>query len=202
MHGTDITTARYNRLSMGVHWLTLALLVAAYALIEFRGIFPRGTAAHDAMKTWHEMLGLSVLLLTCGRLLLRAVLPAPRITPAPPAWQRLLAKTMHLALYAFLLGMPLLGWLILSAKGKPIPFFGLQFPPLLSPDKAMGHRLEEIHEFVGNLGYGLIGLHAAAALFHHYFMRDDTLRRMLPRRRVPVRVSRAAPGATMPGEGQ
>jgi cytochrome b561 len=82
-----------------------------------------------------------------------------------------------------MIAMPLLGWLALSAAGKPIPFFGLDLPALTGPDKDFAHSVEEIHETIGTIGYYLIGLHAAAALFHHYFLRDDTMLRMLPRRR-------------------
>jgi cytochrome b561 len=87
---------------------------------------------------------------------------------------------MHLALYVFLIVMPVLGWLTLSAKGKVIPFFGLELPPLIGLDKFLGGELEDIHETIGTIGYYLVGLHAAAALFHHYFLRDDTLLRILP----------------------
>jgi cytochrome b561 len=82
--------------------------------------------------------------------------------------------------------MPLLGWLMMSAKGKAVPFFGLQLPALIAPDKALAHNFEDIHEAVGVIGYYLIGLHAGAALFHHYLMRDNTLRRMLPGRRASL----------------
>lgn len=179
---------RYHALSIGAHWLTLALLVAVYALIELRGIFPKGTAAHQAMKTWHFMLGLTVLGVVAVRLLLRLMFREPPITPPPPASMLWLAKAMYLALYTFLIAMPLLGWLTLSAQGKPIPLFGLELPALIGADKAWGHNLEEVHETVGTIGYYLIGLHAAAALFHHYVMGDDTLLRMLPwhRRRAPA----------------
>jgi cytochrome b561 len=172
------TRNRYNSLSIAAHWLTLALLVAVYALILLRELYPKGSDPRELMKTWHFMLGLTVFGLVGIRLLLRLALRAPPISPAPPAWQHALAAAMHLALYAFLIAMPLLGWLALSAQGKPIPFFGL-----IGPDKAMGGNLEEIHETIGTIGYYLVGLHAAAALFHHYFMRDDTLRRILPWRR-------------------
>jgi cytochrome b561 len=77
-----------------------------------------------------------------------------------------------------MVAMPLLGWLVLSAGGKPIPFFGLELPALLAPNKELGHQIKEVHELGGNLGYALIGGHAAAALFHHYVMRDNTLVRM------------------------
>ena len=170
----------YHPLQIGVHWLTLLLLIAVYALIELRGIYPKGSAAHDLMKTWHFMLGLTVFALALVRLPLRLALHAPPITPALPAWQDHLAHAMHWALYGFLLVMPLLGWLTLSAKGQPIPFFGLELPALIGPDKARAKNLEDIHELIGNVGYALIGLHAAAALWHHYVTRDDTLERMLP----------------------
>lgn len=171
---------RYNVLSISAHWLTLALLIAVYALIELRGIYPKGTAAHDAMKTWHFMLGLSVLGVVAARLVLRLMYREPPIVPPPPVLQMFVAKAMYLALYAFLIAMPVLGWLTLSAQGKVIPFFGLELPALLGADKTLGHDLEGIHETIGTIGYYLIGLHAAAGLFHHYFIRDNTLRRMLP----------------------
>lgn len=178
-HASD----RYGSGLIALHWLTLLLLAAVYALIELRGIFPRGSTGRAAMMQWHFMLGLTVLVLLPIRLALRAAGgKAPPIRPPMPAWQELLAKLMHLALYAFLLAMPVLGWLTLSAQGKPIPFFGLDLPALLATDKGLGHSLEDLHETVGNVGYYLIGLHAAAALFHHYWTRDNTLLRMLPRR--------------------
>lgn len=174
---------RYHALIIAGHWLTLALLVAVYALILLRELYPKGSDPREAMKMWHFMLGLTVFGVVGIRLLLRLVFRAPPITPPPPAWEQALAAAMHLALYLFLIVMPLLGWLTLSAKGASIPFFGLQLPALVGPDKALAGNLQEIHETIGTVGYYLVGLHAAAALFHHYFMRDDALLRMLPGKR-------------------
>lgn len=173
---------RYPSVLIGLHWLTLALLVVVYALIELHGVLPKGSAERALAKSGHFMAGLSVFALVLVRLPLRLALHAPPITPAPPTWQVRLARAMHLLLYALLLALPLLGWCTLSAKGQTIPFFGLQLPPLLAVDKALGRTLQQVHETLGNLGYALIGLHAAAALAHHYLQRDDTLVRMLPRR--------------------
>lgn len=184
---TRHAASRYHPLSIGAHWLTLALLIAVYALIELREFFPKGSDPREAMKNWHFMLGLAVLALTCVRLPLRALFRVSPIDPAPPPWQMRAAAALHLALYAFLIVMPLLGWLVLSAKDKPVPLFGLYLPALIAPDKALAKNFEELHEVIGTLGYYLIGLHALAALFHHYFMRDDTLRRMLPRRGATLR---------------
>lgn len=177
------TTDHYGSLSIAMHWLVLALLVGVYACIELREFFPRGSGLRDGLKMWHFMLGLSVFGLVFVRLALRLFTPSP-VPPAQTArWQQVLADWMHAALYVFLIAMPLLGWLTLSAGGKVIPFFGLELPPLLAPNKAFGHTLEDIHTTIGTLGYYLIGLHAAAALYHHYFIHDDVLTRMLPLRR-------------------
>jgi cytochrome b561 len=171
---------RYHFLSIGAHWSTLLLVIAVYALIELRELHPKGSDPREALKAWHAMLGLTVFVLVLPRLAVRGVFRAPPIVPEPPRWQRVLATAMHLALYLFLIAMPLLGWLMLSAKGKPVPFFGVELPALLVPDRVLGKKIESIHETLGTIGYFLIGLHALAALLHHYVMHDDTLRRMLP----------------------
>ncbi|GGX11432.1 cytochrome b [Undibacterium macrobrachii] len=177
---STVSTQRYHALSIGLHWLMLFLLIAVYASIELRELFPKGTDARKAMKMWHFMLGLSVLAFAVLRVLIRLRNPTPAIIPAPPAWQEILAKVMHIALYALMLGMPLAGWLILSAEAQPIPFFGLELPALIGPDKALAKSIEEVHETVGLVGYYLIGLHALAGLYHHYMVKDNTLKRMLP----------------------
>lgn len=174
------TTKHYSGALIALHWLTLLLLIAVYALIELRGIYPKGSDAYLAMKSWHFTLGLTVLVLLPIRLLARVGGGgAPPIHPPLAAAQEKLAKLVHLLLYLFLLVMPILGWMTLSAKGQVIPFFGLELPPLLGADKPLGHQLEEIHETIGTIGYYLIGLHAVAALFHHYWTRDDTMQRMM-----------------------
>jgi cytochrome b561 len=178
----QVTRDRYAALSIAAHWLTLLLLIAVYALIELRELYPKGSDPREAMKAWHFMLGMTVFGLVGIRLLLRLLFRAPPITPQPPTWMRFLASAVYVALYAFLIVMPLLGWLALSAQGKAIPFFGLELPPLIGPDKTLGGEFEDIHETIGTVGYYLVGLHAAAALFHHYFMGDNTLLRMLPGR--------------------
>lgn len=171
---------RYSAASIGLHWLMLVLIVAVYVCMDIDDFFPKGSAAHVGLKTWHYMLGLSVFALVWLRLLARLVGSTPPIAPEPPRWQALAGEAMHVALYVFMIGMPLLGWLTLSAQGKPIPFFGLTLPDLLSEDKGLAKQIKNIHETIATIGYFLIGLHAAAALFHHYIQRDNTLRRMLP----------------------
>lgn len=171
-----VTINRYSPMSIGLHWLMLLLIAAVYATIELKGNFPKGSETRELLKHWHFMLGLSVFALVWLRLLARWIKPVP----ARSGWQNGLARAVHMALYGLMIGLPLLGWLTLSAAGKPIPFFGLELPALIGPNPARAGQFKEWHELLAQAGYWLIGLHAAAALVHHYVLHDDTLRRMLP----------------------
>ena len=162
------TPSRYGSLSIALHWLMLLLIAAVYACIELKGNFPKGSDTRELLKQWHFMLGL--------------IAPTPRIEPALPAWQAIPAQLMHAALYALMIGAPLAGWLILSAADKPIPFFGLELPALIGPNKELAGQIKELHELAGTAGYWLIGLHAAAAIFHKHVVKDNTMERMLPQR--------------------
>ncbi len=168
----------FSRAMISLHWLMLALFVATYASIELRHLFHKGTDYRELMKTLHFMIGMCVLLMAGIRIWFKFRAQTPPISPAPPAWQEWMAKLTHIALYAFMIGMPLLGWLSLSAAGKPIPFFGFELPALMGTDKQFAKQLNEIHEIVGIAGYFLIGAHAVAALFHHYVVQDNTFKRM------------------------
>jgi cytochrome b561 len=174
------SNTRYGSASIILHWLMALLFVGVYASIELRELYPKGSDPREALKVWHFMLGLSVLLLVAIRLYFKASSPTPNISPAPKQWQTIITKLAHLALYVLMIGMPLLGWFLLSAAGKPIPFFGLELPALIAKNKDLASTLKELHQTIGVLGYYIIGLHAIAALFHHYVLKDNTLTRMLP----------------------
>lgn len=181
MKVTPRPTAQYAPLTIGLHWLMLFLFVAVYACIELRVLFAKGTDAREGLKAAHFMLGLLVLAMAGLRIAVRLRHRAPPIEPVPPRWQNRAAQGMHLLLYVWMLCMPLAGWLLLSAEGKPIPFFGLEMPALMAKDKATASVIKEWHEFAGRAGYALIGLHALVAMLHHFVKHDNTLARMLPR---------------------
>ncbi|WP_341708013.1 cytochrome b [Halopseudomonas sp.] len=171
---------RYHSLNVTLHWVMLLLIAAAYACIELRTAFARGSDARELIKHWHFALGMAVFVLVWLRLIGRLIFPRPAITPQPARWQHWLASGMHLALYGLMISLPLLGWLILSAGGKTQVFDWLTLPSLVVPDRQLAGQLKEVHEWLGVAGYWLIGLHAAAGVVHHYVLRDDTLVRMLP----------------------
>lgn len=187
MSAAPHTPRRFVPAVIALHWLMFALVVGVFALIELRVLFAKGTQVREAIKTIHFLLGLTVLALAVLRVAVRLRHRAPPTSPTPPAWQHQVAQVMHLLLYAWMLTMPVAGWLLLGAEGKTVAALGLELPSLVSKDKALATLLKEIHQFAGRTGYALIALHVAAALWHHRVLRDDTLQRMLPRRAAEAR---------------
>lgn len=169
----------YSTPFIALHWFMAVLIAAVFATIELREYFPKGSDPREQLKALHFMLGLSVLLLVVLRIILRAREADPPIVPPMATAQKAIALGLHLALYAVMLVMPILGWVTLSAAGKPVPFFGLTLPALVAENKELAENLKEAHEFIGTIFYYLIGIHILAALFHHYARKDNTLTRML-----------------------
>lgn len=175
---TTISSQRFSRLTVTIHWLTVLLFICVYVSMEFRDIFERGTPGRDLMKTSHYWFGICILLLLIVRLFARFSQPTPAIIPPQPHWQQRLAKLVHLAIYSLMLVMPVLGLCLLSADAVPLRLFGTELPALMAADAATAEWLENLHEIGATIGYYLIGIHAFAALFHHYFLKDNTLKRM------------------------
>lgn len=166
-------------LRIALHWLVLVLMFLAWVSIEASEVYPRGSAERIGIQQIHYWIGIGIWVLLWPRLLLVGFEHHPSEFRAEKDWSRLAAKTMHFALYGFMFAMPIVGWLTLSAKGQSVSVLGWTLPSLLEPNRSVAHWLKEIHEAGAGLGYGLIGLHAAAALLHHYLLGDKTLKRML-----------------------
>ena len=181
---------RWGPVSQSLHWLIVLLILALAAIGLTMGELPNGPGK-IRIYALHKSLGITVLALVIARIAWRLYAGAPRPLPGP-VWQRRLASLTHLALYALLLVMPLSGWVLNSAAGFPLQWFGLvKLPSLAGRDEGLHELAEEIHENAFWLLALLVVLHAAAALYHHLFVGDDTLRRMLPRARPPRRPGEA-----------
>lgn len=169
----------YPRPLLAVHWLVAAAVLLAY--ITGENPAKAKTALDLLVAQLHVASGLSVAALLLLRVPLRLLLGAPAPEPAP-RWQLLAAKAAHVALYGLMVLVPLAGWAALARKAPDFLLFGWALP---LPDASAGalRLLGRSHETLGNVFIGVAGAHAAAALVHHFVMRDDTLRRMLPRGR-------------------
>ena len=122
-----------------------------------------------------------LLLLIFVRIAWRTTHPAPPLDGA--AWQRAAARVAHVVLYVLLVALPITGYLAWSARGNGTAFFGWEIPAAIAKDRATARALNNVHEVLADALLVVVALHAAAALWHHVVVRDDTLRRMLPQRR-------------------
>lgn len=173
--------ARYVAPARWLHWAIFALVLLAYVCINLFDLFPRGGAARLNVLASHYIAGLAVLLLVLPRLAVRLRNARPPISPPPPRWSEWLGNLTHVALYLFLLIQPILGIVTLQIGGKPVTLFGVTLLPAFvsAPNRTLSHQLENIHGTLGTVFYYVIGLHIAAALWHHFGQRDNTLKRML-----------------------
>lgn len=170
-----MSSVRYGQTVVLLHWLTVILVVLAYATIEARTLFEHGTAMREWCKTIHFHCGVMLLVVVVVRLVMKPFTAVPKIIPEPPLWQRRAAKSLHIVLYVFLLMMVILGLSILSFKAKPMPF---GFPHFTELSAELSARVKYWHVTLSMLGYYLIGIHAFVALWHHYHVKDNTLKRM------------------------
>ncbi len=168
-------------LSKALHWLVAALILVMAWLGLTMGEMPNGP---DKIATYalHKSIGLGILALVALRLSWRLYAGTPAPVAGTPRWQARIAGVTHVALYALLLALPLSGWLLNSAAGFPLQWFGLfNLPALAGRDEALHALAGQAHELLFWALAGLVVLHAAAALHHHLFLGDATLARMLPR---------------------
>jgi cytochrome b561 len=172
---------RYSATAQLFHWLTALLVVAAY-LVSVGGPETRVySPANDFNRELHELLGMSVFALTLMRVGWRAIFPPPK-SPDMPAWMELGGRLAHWALYALLVLVPLTAILGAWLEGHPLTLLGLgNIQPWLPPSQ-LGLTLTTIHTWLGDVLIWLAGLHAAAALYHHFWRRDTVLLSMLPGR--------------------
>ncbi|ANN69450.1 cytochrome B [Bordetella bronchialis] len=169
--------ARYSRPAIVLHWLIFLLVALALFAIEVRG--PRGSESRALWTGIHMWAGVSVLCLTALRLIWRLVHGVPAAEQGSGVLAAC-ARAMHWLFYIVLLAQPLLGILMINYGGNPVRLMGTGITiSLAGADDAARGTVHAIHVFMGNALYYLIGLHALAALWHQYVLKDGTLRKML-----------------------
>lgn len=167
---------------VALHWLT-----ALFVLLAATFILTRDEMDGRTVRLWllegHRHFGLIVLLLFFVRVALRI-----RLGKLPPTHQshwmlRWAASLVHVALYAIVLLLPLLGWALSNAMDLPVHFLGLTLPTLVAADEDLADQLQAWHTDAAWILLALVCLHVLGALYHHFVVRDQVLRAMLPARR-------------------
>ncbi len=173
--------SRYSAPAQIFHWLTVLFVAAAWTLGVLGDDLPKGSIRHMG-EFAHIMLGELVVLLLVLRIVWRFVTPAP--PPIPTRFGvagELATRLVHFAIYALLFAVPVVGLVTLFHGGEPLSIFGIvDIPSPWAKNRELKHYSKEIHEFLAHTLVILAGLHAAAALAHHYLLKDRTLKRMLP----------------------
>ncbi|MGH8268755.1 MAG: cytochrome b [Steroidobacteraceae bacterium] len=171
------TPARYDGLSILLHWITAALVVALWCLGQTIDWFPKGGPKIDARST-HFLLGITLGVVLVARVAWRA--SAGRSLPlADKDWLGITAKAVHYGLYFLVAATVVLGIFNAWQRGDVV-YNVFTIPKMIPGDLALKHTLEALHGDFADVVLIVAGLHAAAALVHHYLLRDSVLRRMLP----------------------
>ena len=175
-------SATYNLPARALHWLVLGLLVVqfigAQIMPEAEDDAPTTAPATGSLVDWHMSLGVLIGLVILVRLAWRLSSTAPALPDTVSAWQEKAARVTHLALYGLLLAIPLVGWAWASANGWTVTLFHTAILPALLPTGTLTDLFGDLHALLANLMLAAVGLHVAAALWHHYVLGDNLLARM------------------------
>ena len=183
------STTRYTQVAIILHWLiALAIIVNIFLAFYSEPFFETKDKADEAfgflLMGWHKAAGITVIFLSFARLGWRMINPPAPLPAGMQGWEVALSKITHALFYLLMILVPLAGWIMVSAHpaNHPLDWFGLfPLPQLpIADDKAIARQWAEVHEITAFLMIGLIVLHVAAALKHHFINRDDVLTRMAP----------------------
>jgi cytochrome b561 len=168
------TEARFPAASRLLHWLMAPMVV----VMLFIGVGMAATvsARYDLLVSIHRPLGIAIFVLCLIRIVNRFINPPPELPDTVPSLQRLAAEASHIALYALMLIMPLVGWGMLSAARYPIVLYGPpRLPPILPHDLTLYDWLRDLHTDLAYLLFAIFLAHFGAALFHGLIRRDGVL---------------------------
>jgi cytochrome b561 len=180
IEAASLADSRYSRVAMWFHWIIAGLIVTNLVIGLTHEGFDRSTRA--VVMTLHKSIGLTVLLLSLGRLAWRLGHRPPAFDPLMKHWEVLLARTVHSLFYVLMIALPLSGWLLSSSSGRATNFFWLATVPALPISQSdQSHELwEASHMLLGFSMIGLLFLHLAGVAKHQLEGHRHMIGRMAP----------------------
>lgn len=171
-----------SQLSYGVvakffHWVLAILIIGMLIFGYFLEDIPKDYSGFAF--NLHKQIGLIILILMVLRVLWSAINIKPLLMDIA-VWESWAEKTVHYALYIFVIAMPLSGWVGASASGRPPHFGSINIALPITANKALSKAAFELHGTLALFLIGLICIHVLAALFHALVRKDDVFRRMWP----------------------
>ncbi len=180
--GDDGTT--YDPVAIALHWTTALLVLVQFTLAHTWDWF--GKPAKGLMESTHMSFGVLLAIVVVARLVWRWI-PGHQVSSIEAGWMRIASKGTHYLLYSLLVVEAGLGFAFRWGGGRPMAFFGAGIPPLIGElSRPLRHNLRDIHNWIGWVIVGIALLHALAAFYHHYVLKDRVLIRMLPRGARPA----------------
>ncbi|MBY4867847.1 cytochrome b [Burkholderia sp. Bp9017] len=170
--------ARYDAVARLLHWLIVTLIVAQYAIGWTMPDVHRDTQPVGLIAA-HLIVGAALLAAMACRVLWRVTHRPPPDDLSPV--MRTLSGATHVALYALLVAVPLLGWINASSRAWSVTLLGIvPLPALSAAGSGFGHAMGDVHGILAWVLFGGICLHVAAALAHRFVLRDGVMQRMMP----------------------
>lgn len=171
---------RYTRTAIFLHWLIALGLIGTLSL----GLYMEGLPLSPnklKLYSWHKWAGMTLLALAVVRLAWRLSHPAPALPQDMSPMSRLAAHAGHWLLYVLMLAIPVSGWLMSSAQGFTVVWFGvLPLPDLVPKNAELGTLLNDAHVLLNYVLMAAVAGHVGAALHHHFIKKDTIMTRMLP----------------------
>ena len=172
---------KYSGLQIAIHWLVFLLVIVTWCAMDLRGFFSR------EYRPWFNMVhvscGMTILVLMVARLVIRLKRPAPPITPKPKPWMTGMAHLGHLVIYLLFIALPIIGLCLMYNRGHSWLAFGLVMPHAADSNFELVDFFKHYHVLLAKTSYYVVGLHALAALLHHYIWKDNALLRMMPKKK-------------------
>lgn len=180
MHILRNDQTSWSLLFIGIHWLSALAVFGLYWLGWYMVELDYYDAWYRSAPFWHKSIGLSLVVLIAFRLILRGMSGVPKPLSSHASWEHIMAGLVHALLYLLLVAVFVSGYLISTADGRGISFFGwFEIPALISEIDNLEDLAGEVHEMSTDLLIVLSLFHVLGTLKHHVVDRDDTLRRML-----------------------
>jgi cytochrome b561 len=188
----------YSATARTFHWWTVAFVLVLITLgsimtdrTEDKTVVVNGKATvvpgiwdatTNALYSSHKLIGFIFLFVIVGRLIYRLRNGAPPDEPSLEPWQRFASHATHWGLYTLLVAVPLGGWIGVQLYPSANVFGLFNLPTFLPPNQTLAETVFKFHGIGAKLILALILVHIGAALYHHFMLKDNVLRRMLPRK--------------------
>ncbi|WP_221793432.1 cytochrome b [Oceanobacter mangrovi] len=169
----------YGLIAIALHWLMVIGIFGMFGLgLYMVELTYYDSWYHGSLET-HKAIGVLVFLLLLGRFVWRQFNAVPAGLSSRKV-ENLAAHWAHIALYVVMAALFISGYLISTADGRSVNVFDLfSVPATLAQRGSQEEIAGTVHTVLAWLLIGMAGLHALAALKHHFINRDNTLKRML-----------------------